>query len=216
MPHYVPIMMNCEGRRLIIVGGGLVAERKVSSLLEVSATIVVISHELTPWLKSRFEDGLITWLERGYLQGDLEGAALVFAATDQAIVNEAVVLEATKLGIPVNHAGDGERGTFITPSSIRRGKLIITVSTSGAGPIVAKNLCREIEEQYGAEYETYIDFLSSVRMVIKNRVPNISERQYLFKLLAEMDVLTDIRDGKFHFWSEEEIASWIIEYRREK
>jgi precorrin-2 dehydrogenase/sirohydrochlorin ferrochelatase len=216
MPHYVPVMMNCEGRRLIIVGGGLVAERKVSSLLGAEATIVVISHELSPWLQSCFEDGLITWLERGYMEGDLEGAALVFAATDQAIVNEAVVVEATKLGIPVNHAGDGKRGTFITPSSVRRGKLIIAVSSSGAGPIVATNLCREIEKQYGAEYETYIDFLSSVRMVIKHRVSDISERHYLFKLLAEMDVLTDIRNGKFHFWSEEEITSWITEYRREK
>lgn len=216
MPHYVPVMMNCEGRRLVIVGGGLVAERKVSFLRETKAMIVVISHELTPRLQSRFDDGLITWLKRGYKEGDLEGAALVFAATDQAMVNEAVVLEATKLGIPVNHAGDGERGSFITPSSIRRGKLVIAVSSSGAGPIVARNLCREIEKQYGAEYETYFDFLSSVRMAIKNHVPDIAERQSLFKLLAEMDILTDIRNGNFHFWSEEEITSWITEYRRDK
>lgn len=213
MPQYIPIMMNCESWRIVVVGGGRVAERKVSSLLAGKAGIIVISHKLTPWLKSRYNEGLISWFERGYIEGDLEGARLVFATTDQIEVNEAVIMEATKLRIPVNHAGDGDRGSFITPSTIRRGKLIIAVSTSGAGPSVARSLCHEIDKQYGDEYETYIDFLSSIRAVVKERVPDGSQRQSLFKLLAEMDILAEIRAGNFRPWSEKEITSWITEYR---
>ncbi|RUT40685.1 bifunctional precorrin-2 dehydrogenase/sirohydrochlorin ferrochelatase [Paenibacillus anaericanus] len=213
MPQYIPIMLNCEGWRIVIVGGGRVAERKVSSLLEGKAEIVVISYKLTPWLKSRHTEGVISWFERGYIEGDLEGARLVFATTDQVAVNEAVIMEATALRIPVNHAGDGERGSFITPSMIRRGKLIIAVSTSGAGPRIARSLCHEIDKQYGDEYETYIDFISNVRAFIKELVPDGSQRQSLFKLLAEMDILTEIREGNFLPWSEEEITSWISEYR---
>lgn len=215
IPHYIPLMLNCTGRRCVVVGGGQIAERKVTALLAASAETVVISPSLTSYLASCFEKGQVHWKKRTYQEGDLKGAFIVYAATDDNQVNQAVVLEAESLGLPVNDTSDGARGSFITPASIRRGGLIVAVSSSGAGPVVSRGLCREIDAMFGEHYEAYIDFLSKIRMRIKERVPDRERRQLLFKALADLDILTQIREERFRSWSEEEIAAWIAAYQEE-
>lgn len=209
MTHYVPIMLDLQGRKCILVGGGLVAERKVAALQPAEAEIQVISPKLTPKLHRAWQQGQISWNARCYKQGDLQGAFMVFAVTDQLSVNDQVAAEAHKLGIMVNHAGEGARGSFITPSSFRRGELIVAVSTSGAAPEAAKRISAEIEEQFGDEYEEYIRFLSWARLVIKRRVIDVAQRKRLFQKLATIDVLKGIRTGDFSLSSEEELLSWI-------
>lgn len=213
MPHYMPIMMNLQGHRCVIVGGGAVAERKTQALLEAGAKIVVISPSATAWLQERSEDNKIEWVKRRFRKGDLSGAFLVFAATDQAQTNVDIVREAKSLGIPVNDTSEGERGSFITPSVVRRKGLIVAVSTSGAGPSASRRLSREIDERFGDDYERYIDFLGTARSLIKSRVTESSQRKHLLRLLAEMDILTLIREGNFEPWSEEVIIAWIDRYR---
>lgn len=211
MPQYIPVMLNCEGRRCVIVGGGHVAERKAGSLLKSGANVVVISPRLTEGLQADYEHGLLEWIERDYNNGDLQGAFLVYAATDEQRINAAVLSEAEGLGILVNHTGDGEKGSFISPSVMRRGNLVISVSTSGAGPAVARQLCREIEERYGDDYEEYIDFLTYARSVIKRKIMEPEIRRRALKLLAESDILSQIREGRFVKWNEEQVISWINE-----
>jgi len=209
MAHYVPIMLDLQGRKCVLVGGGLVAERKVAILQPAGAEILIVSPRLTSKLHQAWEQGQIAWNEHCYEQGDLHGAFMVFAVTDQPFVNDQIVAEAHKLGILVNHAGEGARGSFITPSSFRRGELIVAVSTSGAAPEAAKRVSAEIEEQFGDEYEEYIRFLSWARLVIKKRVQDVSRRKLLFKKLATIDVLKEIRTGEFSLSSEDELLSWI-------
>ncbi|GAA0397035.1 precorrin-2 dehydrogenase/sirohydrochlorin ferrochelatase family protein [Paenibacillus motobuensis] len=209
MAHYIPIMLDLQGRKCILVGGGLVAERKVATLQLAGAEILIVSPRLTSKLQQAWEQGQIAWNERCYEQGDLQGAFMVFAVTDQPFVNDQIVAEAHKLGIMVNHSGEGAQGSFITPSSFRRGELIVAVSTSGAAPEAAKRVSAEIEEQFGDEYEEYIRFLSWARLVIKKRVQDISRRKLLFKKLAAIDVLKEIRTGEFSLSSEDELLSWI-------
>lgn len=215
MPHYMPLMLNCTGRRCVVVGGGQIAERKVTALLAASAETIVISPSLTPYLMSCFEKGQVHWIKRTYRQGDLKGAFLAYAATDDGQVNGEVVFEAESLGVLVNDTSDGMRGSFITPASVRRGSLIVAVSSSGAGPAVSRELCREIDAMLGEYYEAYIDFLSKIRMRIKERVPDRGKRQLLFKALADLDILTQIREERFRSWSEEEIAVWMDAYQEE-
>lgn len=215
LPHYIPIMLNCAGKRCVVVGGGQIAERKVTALLAASAETIVISPSLTPQLTSCYEKGQVHWIERGYREGDLQGAFLAYAATDDGQVNRAVAAEAENWGVPVNDTSDGARGTFITPASIRRGGFIVAVSTSGAGPAVSRRLCQEVDAMFGEHYEVYIDFLSKMRLQIKERVPDQSKRQLLFRELAEMDILTQIREECFRSWSAEEMTSWIDAYREE-
>ncbi|WP_074048556.1 precorrin-2 dehydrogenase/sirohydrochlorin ferrochelatase family protein [Paenibacillus ihumii] len=215
VPHYLPVMLNCSGRRCMIVGGGRVAERKAAALLASSAETIIISPSLTSFLKSCYEKGQLHWRKREYQEGDLNGAFLVYAATNDEQVNGAVVAEAERLGLPVNDAGDGGRGSFITPAVTRRGGLIVAVSTSGAGPAASKRLCEEVDAMFGEHYEAYIDFLSGARVRIKEQVADRSRRQVLFKALAKMDILAQIREGRFRPWSEDELASWIDAYREE-
>ncbi|MNR39054.1 Precorrin-2 dehydrogenase [compost metagenome] len=117
--------------------------------------------------------------------------------------------EAARLGIPVNISGPGLGGTFISPSVVRRGDLIIAVSTSGAGPAASVRISQEIDDCYGDEYEAYIDFLSTVRQVVKSAVTDGARRRELLKAAAEMDILRDIRRGEFKPWTEQEIEAWI-------
>lgn len=215
MPHYVPVMLNLEGRRCVIIGGGAVAERKTLSLRDSGAELVIISPSVTSGLRNLAEQGRVSWLERGYQAGDLKGAFLVYAATDRPDINEAVVQEANDWGIPVNHAGDGSKGSFITPSTVRRGDLVVSVSTSGAGPSVSRALSREIDERFGSDYEIYIEFLKFSRSVVKEQVSDVKLRAKLLKSLADMDALTAIREGRFRPWSEQELLAWINGHREE-
>lgn len=215
MTYYVPLMMNLENRRCVIVGGGSVAERKTASLIDAGAELVLISPEATSPLEQWIAEGRLTWERRGYREGDLKGAFIVFAATDQAEVNDAVTAEAHALGIPVNHAGEGGKGSFISPSVVRRGGLVLCVSTSGTGPLVAKKLSRDLDAHFGEDYETYVEFLSTARKMIKEREPDAHRRAVLFKALAEMDVLASIREGRFQAWNENKWIAWMDEYREE-
>lgn len=216
LPHYIPLMLNCTGRRCVVVGGGEVAARKAAALIAASADTIVISPSLAPHLMACYEKGQMKWNNRNYREGDLKGAYLVYAATDKEEVNAAVVKEAEGWGILVNDTSDGMRGTFITPASFRRGGLIVAVSTSGAGPLVSRKLCREVDAAFGDHYEAYIDFLSRVRGQIKDRVHDAERRKSLYRSLAEMDILAQIREGCFRPWSDDELASWIEAEQEER
>lgn len=104
---------------------------------------------------------------------------------------------------------------MITPGVLRRGGLVVAVSTSGAGPTAARELIREMDEHFGDDYERYIDFLSSVRTFIKERISDPGRRKLLFRRLAETDILTSIREGSFQPWSEAATIAWIEEQTEE-
>lgn len=216
MQTYVPLMMNVSGRSCIIIGGGIVAERKALSLLDAEAKVRVISPATSERLHRLFLDGALEWIQRGYRDGDLKGAFLAYAATDLPEINDAVVAEANRLGIPVNHAGDGGQGSFITPSVLRRGKLILSVSASGSGPAAASRLCHEINELFGDDYELYLDAMALARTLVKARVRDRHRRSVLLGAIRDMDMLTQIRRGTFTPWSEEEWMNWIEAYREDE
>lgn len=209
MAKFIPIMIKAGGLRCVVIGGGPVAERKTLQLLKSGADIKLISPSVTGPLNQAAREGSLIWYNRTFMEGDLQGASLVYTTTDQALVNEQVAKEAGQLGIPVNISGPGLGGTFISPSVVRRGDLIIAVSTSGAGPAVSARISREIDQSYGNEYETYIDFLSEIRSVVKSTVHDGVRRRELLKAAAEMDILCDIRSGEFKPWSEQQIKAWI-------
>lgn len=158
MVNYFPVMLDLQGQRVVVIGGGAVAERKVGPLLEAGAAVTVVSPSLTERLSEFAEKGMLIWISYPYAPGDLEGAFLVYAASSDAAVNEAVAREAKALGLPVNVASHAEAGNFITPGVLRRGRLTVAVSTSGAGPGVAAKITEQVAEMLGEEYEPYLDF----------------------------------------------------------
>ncbi|ASA26477.1 siroheme synthase [Paenibacillus donghaensis] len=214
MSVYLPIMLDCRGRRCVVIGGGAVAERKVAGLLEAEAAVVVISPSLTEPLAELAAQGLLDYQQRRYAPGDAGGAYLLYAASDDIAVNEAAAAEAKHLGIPVNVASHAEAGSFITPGVIRRGRLTVAVSTSGAGPAAAKHIKETLEEVLGAELEPYLDWVHAMRMEIKRTVPSPEMRGRLLRKLASLDTLTQMRQETFTEWTPAAIASWIAENSR--
>ena len=130
----------------MVVGGGKVADRKARKLLQARARVVVISPETLPEIQSVAAEVV----RRPYRPGDLEGATLVFAATNVREVNAAVTREANERGIPVNVVDKPVEGDFSLPSTLRRGKLQVAVSTGGASPSLARDIRRELEDSFGS------------------------------------------------------------------
>ncbi|MBU5355794.1 precorrin-2 dehydrogenase/sirohydrochlorin ferrochelatase family protein [Paenibacillus silvae] len=215
MKHYTPIYVNTSGKPVLVIGGGRVAERKVKGLLQGEARITVISPQLTPELEQLHQESRFEWIARSYRNGDLRGAFLVYAATDDSQVNTAVVEEAETASILVNDAISSGNSSFITPSVVRRGRLSIAISTAGAGPAAAAEIRAVLEQQFGDEYETYLDFLHQMRMEIKSRALSPVIRSKLLRRLTEMDILDQIRTGQFQWWTAEEIGDWISRNQEE-
>jgi precorrin-2 dehydrogenase/sirohydrochlorin ferrochelatase len=127
--------------------------------LPARAKVVVISPEVEPELTSMAAE--VRW--RPYREGDLEGAFLAFAATDRREVNAAVAREARARGIPVNVADRLAEGDFALPSTLRRGRLQVAVSTSGASPTLARRIRQELEDAFGFEWADLVEELSKAR-----------------------------------------------------
>jgi siroheme synthase-like protein len=154
-----PIFLDLSGRRCVVVGGGEVASRKARRLLQARARVVLISPEIKPELESV----AVEVHRRLYEEGDLEGAYLAFAATDSREVNAAVAREAEKHGIPVNVADEPSEGDFALPSTLRRGRLQVAVSTGGASPTLARKIKDELEEVFGSEWAGIVEELNRNR-----------------------------------------------------
>lgn len=212
MSYYVPIMLDVEDLPVLVLGGGNVAARKVKPLIEGRAAITVISPELCIELIRMHAVGSIRWISRSYEAGDIAACkpSLVFVCTGDQEINAAAGLEANRLNVAVNVTSAAEQGNFITPSVVRRGGLILSVSASGGGPAVSRNIARDLENRYGSEYELYTAAAAAVRQRVKASVPDPDRRSILLRRFAELDLLEQIRSGQYIPWTEEQIDEWIV------
>jgi precorrin-2 dehydrogenase / sirohydrochlorin ferrochelatase len=192
---YLPIFLDVTGRRCVVVGGGEVAARKVAGLLEACADVVVVSPLLIEALAKLAREGHIRHLQREYCAGDIEGAALVYAATDQAKLHRRLHAEASKRGIPINVADVPALCTFIAPAVLTRGPLKIAVSTEGASPAMAKRIITRLERLFGPEYGLALEVLRATRHHLKAHEPNIHLRAKKLTALAGSRLLEYLRKG---------------------
>ncbi|MHB9038548.1 MAG: precorrin-2 dehydrogenase/sirohydrochlorin ferrochelatase family protein [Armatimonadota bacterium] len=190
---YYPIVMDLTDRKCLIVGGGQVALRKAQTLREAGAIVTVISPEVNEELDTM--DG-ISVLKRAYAQGDACGYALVFAATDDRPLNSAVSHEAAQNGIPVNVVDDPELCTFIVPATVRRGDLMLAVTSSGKSPMLSKKIRKELQKTFGPEYEAFVDLLGELRDEVKDRYDSAPDREAAFARLVNSGILELLKDGR--------------------
>ena len=186
MKRLYPVMLDIEGMRCTVAGGGTVAERKVRGLLDAGADVLVVAPVLTDGLRELAKQGFIGTLEREYREGDLAGALLAFAATSDSHVNARVVEDAGRLGVPVNAADDAAGGSFVTPSVVRRGRLVLAVTASGSSPALAARVAAELEERYDETYTAYTEWLGRLRELAKATVADAAVRRRLLR--AALDV----------------------------
>lgn len=163
MSFRYPITLDVEGRRCVVVGGGTVAEHKVTGLREAGAAVTVVAAALTPGLAALADAGNLHWVPRAYADGDLEGALLAIAATDEPTVNAAVYAEGRARGVLVNAVDDIAHCDFAAPSIVRRGDLAIAVSTGGRAPALARRLREDLGRQFGPEWGELIELLAEAR-----------------------------------------------------
>ena len=194
---FYPIYLNLRNKRVVVIGGGDVAERKVGSLADTGASIIVISPEVTPKLAALAKEGGVELHRRGYVEGDCRGAALVFSATGDLEVNIAVWKEASASGIPANTADQPDLCDFIMPAVVRRGELTIAISTGGKSPALAAELRKKLSEMIGPEYDQLSDLLARVRPEIRRRVPNEDDRKALHYKIIESDIIACLERNDF-------------------
>jgi siroheme synthase-like protein len=169
---YYPIVLEMTGRRCLVIGGGVVAERKIAGLLGVGAEVTVISPKVTEAISHWSKNNSIQLEGRCYRIGDLAGYQLVFVATGDADVNDRVYQEGKSCGVWVNAADDPARCDFILPAVIRRGDLTVAVSTGGASPAATHAIRDELDDYFTAEYAQLVQVAAEVRMELKEKSLN--------------------------------------------
>jgi precorrin-2 dehydrogenase/sirohydrochlorin ferrochelatase len=162
METFLPLLLNLRGRPCTVIGGGEVAEGKIKQLLEAEARIEVIAPELTARIEAWAAEGAIAVRRRPYTSGDLEGAFVVVAATDEPGVNAAIWEEGRRRRQLVNVVDDPPHCNFIAPSIVRSGDLVVAISTAGRSPASAKRIRRDLEQRFGPEWATLLDWLSAL------------------------------------------------------
>jgi len=164
-----PVVLDLGGRPVLVVGGGAVAERKVEGLRAAGASIMVVSPRVSARLAKMADDGDIRVRLRSYRRRDLRGVAIVFAATDDRNVNAAVAADSRRRRIWVNAADDPDHCDFILPSVLRRGSLLVSVTTGGRSPALARIVREELERLLGSDYALLTDLAGDVRRELRTR-----------------------------------------------
>jgi len=192
---YYPILLNIQGKKCLIVGGGEVALRKAQMLVEHGATVEIVSPTFCPGLNQLVKDGTIQAIHRDYETEDLNDSFLAVAATDDIKTNERIAVEARKIGILVNVVDKPDISDFIVPSYFRRGDIIVAVSTSGRSPALARKIRCELERDFKAEYAQLAVIASDVRNELKQHGITVSGDDWQ-EVLNLNSLIELIRRGK--------------------
>lgn len=167
MASLFPIFVKLEGRLVVVVGGGKIAEGKLAALLNAGAHIRLIAPSITPQIAEWVRFGRIDWLPKEFSRGDLRDAFLVIAATSTPGVNDTVFREAESAGILCNAVDDIQHCHFYYGAVVQRGDLQIAISTNGKSPALAQRLRHELEAQFGVEYESWLQWLGAAREALR-------------------------------------------------
>ncbi len=194
MPAYYPVFLNLAGKRCVIIGGGTIAEGKISKLKETGAQVTIISPDATPAIQKMAKQGVVEWTPRKYQPGDLEGAFLGIAATDVRQVNQQIFQEAEHLGVVLNVVDDAELCAFIAPSIVERGPVTVAISTGGTSPALARKLRETLEDSPALEWAELAPVLSKARKEIKKRGVAVDPQRWQCCLTPEL--LAMAQDGQ--------------------
>ena len=205
MSRFYPILVDLQGKRALVVGGGKVAERKIETLLEHGAAVQVIARELTVVLEELRRAGRIEVLGDEFSETFVELAFVVFAATDDAQLNRRVSRAAQERGLLVNAVDQPADCNFIVPSVLSRGDLLIAVSTSGKSPAFARKVRVALEQSFGEEYGLFLNLMGNLRKEVLRLGLSQEENKSAFEDLVYSDLLSAIGEKNW------DLASQIIE-----
>ncbi|MDO8426072.1 MAG: bifunctional precorrin-2 dehydrogenase/sirohydrochlorin ferrochelatase [Deltaproteobacteria bacterium] len=182
--RYYPVFLDIKDKPCVVVGGGEVALRKAEGLLSAGASVTIITPRAGKKVQALAKKGALKLVKRSYEEGDLKGAFLAISATGSKEVNKAVFRDAYKAGALVNVVDDPELCSFIVPSIVDRGSLIIAISTSGKSPLLAKALREELQGHIGEEFRDFVEIIGAVRRKLLKNGANRVKKEGVMKDLV--------------------------------
>jgi len=187
-----PIVLDLAGRRAVVVGGGRVALRKARALADAGARVTVVAPAFLPEFA---DEAGVESIEAPYTAEHLDGAVLAIAATDDPAVNRRVADDARAAHVLVNVVDVPEECDFIVPAQVRRGDLLIAITTGGAAPSLSRRLRERLQTEFGPEWAEYLEALRAVRdrVMAEGHPPEVRRR--IFERLTEPDVIEAARAG---------------------
>ncbi|MBN2298065.1 MAG: bifunctional precorrin-2 dehydrogenase/sirohydrochlorin ferrochelatase [Deltaproteobacteria bacterium] len=188
--YYYPIFVDLRGKRTVVVGGGHVAGRKIEPLLAAGAEVTVIAPEIIEGIASMDN---VSLLKRSYQSGDLKGAVLVIAATDDMEINAMVSSDAMSLGIFCNIVDIPDMCSFIVPSVVEKGPIKIAISTGGISPALSRKLRMEIGGLISDEYGTLALIMGKIRPLVLSREGGHENHKRIFDVLVNSELFDAIR-----------------------
>ncbi|MCG9811670.1 NAD(P)-binding protein [Staphylococcus argenteus] len=192
----MPLMIDLTNKKVVIVGGGAVASRRAQVLSQYIESMTVVSPNITKDLQKLVEEGIVIWIEKSFEPNDIADAHFIIAATNDPKVNE-VVKQAVPKHALFNHAGNALDGNVVFPSTFRRDRLTISVSSDGASPKLTKQIMLELEKLYPLSYSSYVHFLYVCRKKIKVLDIPQSEKQRLLSKIVSKEYLDHDKQIQF-------------------
>jgi len=193
---YFPVFLDINARNCLVIGGGSVGTRKALALVESGANVTVISPAVTDTLKSLARRGTINLKTRTYCSADMEGMFLVFGATNQETLNRQIYQDAERLNMLCNIADRPAVCNFILPATVKRGDLVIAISTSGKSPAFAKELRKHLETQFGDEYATLLTLMGGIRSLLLKEKHAPEEHKPIFNRIIQSGIIDLIKADK--------------------
>ena len=175
---YFPFFMEIKDQKCLVVGGGMVALRKIEKLLPFGVDITVVSPAFCAEIEE-MED--IRKMQRPFVKEDIEGMFFVIGATDDEAVNGEISALCKERNIPVNIVDDPAKCTFFFPALVKRGEFVAGFSTGGGSPLAAQYIRRKVEDAVPEGFDRVVEVLSAVREQVKREVPDIRIREKIFK-----------------------------------
>jgi precorrin-2 dehydrogenase/sirohydrochlorin ferrochelatase len=174
-----PLFLKLSARPCLVVGAGAIAESKIASLLEAGGRVRVVAPEATPQVRSWAQSNTLEWRQRPFQPDDLECMFLVIAATSSTELHKRIFEEATRRGVLCNIVDVPPLCDFYYPSVVQRGALQIAISTAGESPALAQRLRKQLEDQFGPEYEQWLAQLGEARDKLHSTAMDPEERKRL-------------------------------------
>jgi precorrin-2 dehydrogenase/sirohydrochlorin ferrochelatase len=189
-----PLFLKLENRPCLVVGAGNIAESKIAGLVEADAAVRVVAPEATSQVRAWAQAHALEWHQRPFQIADLQGLFLVVAATSSTRLHEQIFAEAHRLGVLCNVVDVPHLCDFYYPAVVRRGSLQIAISTSGESPALAQRLRKELEVQFGPEYEQWVEAIGDLRAEINARNLSAEERKEILQQAVRKESFEVFRD----------------------
>jgi len=193
---FYPVNLDIQNRHCLVVGGGAVASRKARTLAACGAIVTVVSLEFTQPLRDLEKSSTVTLVCRPYETADLDGKFLVIGATNNEALNRRINADAEARNMLCNIADVPDICNFILPSIIRRGDLVIAVSTSGKSPAFAKKLRKDLEKNFGDEYARFLALMGAIRTRLLQTAHAPEAHKPLFERLIHGNMLEMIKNDQ--------------------